>query len=288
MGDQGKYGYSLLNEELAKSVWDKIHNEFKFVPVYTAESYQWISLPVPFKFYQLDQSVTGTHWDRMMNSLFVQLGSSELYALNWQHDSFVFAPRDHWKLVKEYHDDERDCNVYFPHYYPNGDYCFFVDPQWRYGLFGHPWLSQIAVFGEEFIGRIDIHAKGLGLSPVSEAGKSGSSNEERAKALIGELGFELDKIDKSRVIQLIEEELSQYREGSSEYIRLLCGYLYCLGDSSDAELLKKVKSGINFDVGCMIDQEWIDSLENGGIQDTATRSRETLISDFVSYYKDFK
>jgi phosphoribosylglycinamide formyltransferase-1 len=36
----------------------------------------------------------------------------------------------------------------------------------------------------------------------------------------------------------------------------------------------------------MIDQEWIDSLENGGIQDITTRPKESLISDFVRYYKN--
>ena len=88
-----------------------------------------------------------------------------------------------------------------------------------------------------------------------------------------------------RIKQLIEKELSQYQEGSSEYIRLLCGYLYCLGDRTDIELLKRVKHSINFDVESMIDQEWIDNLENGGVQDSVTRSRESLISDFVRYYK---
>lgn len=285
MTDMEKCGYSIMNKELEDSVWNKICSRFKFVPDHKAVPYPWIELPTPFKIYQLDFSAVGTHWDRLINSVFVQLGSSELYALDWQHDCFVFSPRDYWKLVKEYHDDVRDCNVYFPHYYPDGDYYFFVDPQWKYGMFGHPRLMQIAVFGEELIGHVDRHAKMLGLSQVSAAGIPELTNEQRAKTLIDEFGFDFDKIDKKRIIQLIEKELSQYQEGSSEYIRLLCGYLYCLGDRSDIELLKRVKHGINFDVECMIDQEWIDSLENGGVQDSVTRSREFLISDFVRYYK---
>lgn len=76
----------------------------------------------------------------------MQLGCNELYALDWQHDSFVFSPRDYQNLVKEYYDEERGCNVYFPNFYPDGDYYFFLDPEWRYGVFGHPWLKQIAVF----------------------------------------------------------------------------------------------------------------------------------------------
>lgn len=284
MTEPGKYGYTVMNKELEDSVRDKICNGFKFVPDHTDVPYPWIELPAPFKMYQLDFSAVGTHWDRLMNSLFIRLGSSELYALDWQHDCFIFPPRDHWKLVKEYHDEERICNVYFPHYYPDGDYYFFVDPKWKYGMFGHPWLMQIAVFGEELIRSVDLHAKMLGLNQTSAAARTELTNQQRAEALIDELGFDFDKIDKNRIRQLIEKELSDYQEGSSEYIRLLCGYLYCLGDRADIDLLKKVKHGIDFDVGCMIDQEWIDSLENGGVQDPNVRSRETLISDFVRYY----
>ena len=276
-----------LNKELEDSVWDKICNEFKFVPDCTTSSYSWIDLPSPCKTYMLDVSAVGTHWDRLMNSLFVHLGSSEMYALNWQHDCFVFAPRDYWKIDKEYYDDDRNCNVYFPNYYPDGEYHFFVDPQWKCGIFGHPWLMQIAVFGEELIERIDMHAQMLGLSAVSETETIELTNEQRAQALIEELGFDFDKIDKKRIVKLIEKELSDYHEGSSEYIRLLCGYLFCLGDESDVELLTRVKTGINFDVQCMIDQEWIDSLKNGGIQDASARSRESIISDFICYYSNY-
>jgi len=38
----------------------------------------------------------------------------------------------------------------------------------------------------------------------------------------------------------------------------------------------------------MIDQEWIESLKNGGIEEGNTRSRETLMDDFVSYYEKFE
>ena len=57
-------------------------------------------------------------------------------------------------------------------------------------------------------------------------------------------------------------------------------------DRSDIPLLKKAKYGINMDVGCMIDGEWIQSLENDGAVDEAhnLRSREELIKDFVRYY----
>jgi len=111
--------------------------------------------------------------------------------------------------------------------------------------------------------------------------------EELADKLAEELGFDFSKISKAHIIELIENEIVEHQnDESSEYIRLLCGYLFCIGDKSDISLLKKAKYGINMDVGCMIDGEWIQSLENDGAADEANnlRSRDELIKDFVSYY----
>ena len=113
------------------------------------------------------------------------------------------------------------------------------------------------------------------------------NNEQRAERLIDELGFDFGNISKSFIISLLESEIADYHEGSSEYIRLLCGYLYCLGDASDIPLLKKAKYGINMDVGCMVDGEWIQSLENGGVSEGNVRSRNEIISDFVFYYQNY-
>ena len=170
MTNKEKYGYSIMEADLEKSVWENIYNRFGFIPEHTASPYSWIKLPAPSVIYTLDLSAGGEVWNSIVNSLFVQLGNKELYALDWQHDCFVFSPEDYGKLVKEYQDDTRDCNVYFPDYYPNGDYHFFIDPDWQFGMFGHPWLNQIAVFGEDLIKLIDIHAKELGLSRIGIQG----------------------------------------------------------------------------------------------------------------------
>ena len=109
-------------------------------------------------------------------------------------------------------------------------------------------------------------------------------NEERAEALAKRLGFVFETISKAEIIRLLKAEIADFQEGSAEYIRLLCGYLFCLGDASDIPLLKQAKYSINMDVGCMVDLEWIQSLENGGKEDALTRSREELIEDFTAYY----
>lgn len=153
-----------MEEEMEKSVWETVFNRFAFVPQYTSSPYPWIGLPPPSVIYTLDLPADIDAWNSVVNSLFVQLGCPELYALDWQHDCFIFSPRDYGKLVKEYYDDTRESNVYFPDYYPDGDYHFFTDPKLRFGMFGHPWLKQIAVFGEDLIRLFDLNAEKLGLS----------------------------------------------------------------------------------------------------------------------------
>lgn len=114
------------------------------------------------------------------------------------------------------------------------------------------------------------------------------TNGQRAMEVIKKYGFDFNHIPKQEIIDLIQKEIASYQPGSSEYIRLLCGYLYCLGDISDVPLLEKAKYNINMDVGCMIDQEWIDSLKNGGIETQFTGTRQDIIDSFVSYYEAFQ
>ena len=112
-------------------------------------------------------------------------------------------------------------------------------------------------------------------------------NEKRAKEIIEKYGFDFDKIPKDEIRKLIEKEIADYVYGSSEYIRLLCGYLYCIGDKSDIPLLKRAKYDINMDVGCMIDIDWINSLENNGLEGEFIPEKKELVSEFVKYYTGF-
>lgn len=121
-----------------------------------------------------------------------------------------------------------------------------------------------------------------------ERGNICMTNEQRAEQIIKKYGFDFEKIPKEEIIELIQKEIMDYQAGSSEYIRLLCGYLYCIGDSSDVPLLEKAKYSINMDVGCMIDWEWIESLKNGGKKDENVNAREEIIDAFIFYYKDFE
>ena len=114
------------------------------------------------------------------------------------------------------------------------------------------------------------------------------TNEQRAEKLLQKYGFEFASILKREIRTLIEQEITEFQEGSSEYIRLLCGYLYCVGDVTDVPLLERAKYGINMDVGCMVDGEWIESLKNGGVADEYVNPRAVIMKNFVSYYENFE
>lgn len=104
------------------------------------------------------------------------------------------------------------------------------------------------------------------------------SSDERAENFLKRFGFDFDKIDKNEIISLINEEFERAVEerkrcfyDSSECLRVLCGYLFCLGDISDVPLLKKVKYKIDMDMGVAIDGIWIISLEKQWYKDERIR-----------------
>ncbi|MCM1315054.1 MAG: hypothetical protein NC205_02665 [Prevotella sp.] len=113
-------------------------------------------------------------------------------------------------------------------------------------------------------------------------------NLKRAEKLVKKYGFDFEKIPKSEITDLLETEIENYQEGSSEYIRLLCGYLFCIGDKTDIPLIEKAKYSINMDVGCMVDWEWLESLKNEGKETEYCWSRKKLIEIFIEYYTNFK
>jgi len=111
------------------------------------------------------------------------------------------------------------------------------------------------------------------------------NNEKRAKNVLERFGFDFKEEYRKEIKQLLEDEFDNYQEGSSEYLRVLCGFLFCIGNPNDVVLIEKIKQGINMDVGAMIDYEWIGSMK--GISRDDIRTREELLEDYISYYKSY-
>lgn len=135
-------------------IWNKICGDFHFNPVYKDCPESWILLPMPHKKYYLN-SVFTEEQEKIINSIFCRVNPKDMYALDWKHDCFIYNPCEKISLYYWFYDTERDCNVYFPSYYPDGDYHFFASLDWSMGLYGHPWKSEIIVVGERLIQEFD-------------------------------------------------------------------------------------------------------------------------------------
>lgn len=137
----------ILDENLYNNIWNQVYSKFGFPPR---------DKKIPFRFsidhkvYKL-KAVWNEEQELIVNEIFKRLGVEDIYALDWQHDCFEYNPREEIPLSYKYYDEERQCNVYFPSYYPNGDFHFFISKDWRYGMLGHPWRKEIYVFGKELI-----------------------------------------------------------------------------------------------------------------------------------------
>ena len=153
---------NIISDELTKELWDLIYDDFGFHPSFHDDGEEWISVPYENKRFRLDKVWTEEQ-EALINGFFENLVEGDMFALDWQHDCFAFSPREHIPFGFEYEDHERDCHVYFPTYYPNGDYHMFFDKEWKCGLLGHPWRNQIVVIGKQLISKFEENQSKLDL-----------------------------------------------------------------------------------------------------------------------------
>lgn len=154
----------ITDQKLYRSIWDKIYQDYRF----SAQSENWLRPDAAYDVYRL-----GALWDEMqertVNQILCRTVATEMYALDWQHDCFLFRPDEYIPYGYQYDDRARDCTVYFPSYYPDGDYHFFVSTDWTAGLFGHPWRKELIVTGDAL--RREI-AKATAALNLEKAGKA--------------------------------------------------------------------------------------------------------------------
>ena len=151
----------IKNKDLYRTIWDKIYSDYSFHPS-TGSHGKWLKPEGVFRKYKLGK-IWNEEQEAVINSILCEVIGKEMYALDWQHDCFLFDPNERILTGFEYYDDARKCNVYFPEYYPNGDYHFFVSKNWTFGLYGHPWRKELIVVGEELISAIEKNCFELGL-----------------------------------------------------------------------------------------------------------------------------
>ncbi|GKW44564.1 DUF2716 domain-containing protein [Planococcus sp. NCCP-2050] len=137
-------------------IWDRIYRDFKFKP--STSIFPSFQVPHPFITYDIsdylrDSIDLDTYDDLEEQALdaFKEITSVDEYilALDWQHESYWVNPR------LEFEKDE--FGEWTIPIFPNGDYYFFIQKNFKWGYLGHPWEKSITIFGEELINAFDEH-----------------------------------------------------------------------------------------------------------------------------------
>lgn len=144
-------------------IWDWIYKNLNFSPsVYKehdfADGYPF-QIPFVHTIYGIDR-MNNLQLDIMDDVVEQALLNAtkegkRLYALDWQHSGFLYNPRIEDEKKSAWVDDinlpNGGYNAFFPCFYPDGDYYFFIDEHLEFGYLSHPWRKEVWIFGEALV-----------------------------------------------------------------------------------------------------------------------------------------
>ncbi|MFD0048180.1 DUF2716 domain-containing protein [Actinomycetes bacterium NPDC127524] len=143
-----------LSEQESDQVWDKIHRDFTFKPSTT--KFPSFKAPVPFIKYDISgfygESADLDAYDDLEEKALIAfkeitLVDEYILALDWQHECYWVNPRLEFER-----DEFGEWNIPI---FPNGDYYFFIQKDFKWGFLGHPWEKSITIFGKDLIEAFD-------------------------------------------------------------------------------------------------------------------------------------
>ena len=148
----------LLDRETSIAVWDRVYQTFHFCPS-TNTSVVPFSIALPHVVYDIcgTSKSRPDQFDQLITAAFIRctLPGERLYAMDWQHSSFLFDPRIPEQMCLQYVEDTRcfsgGYHAFFPDYFPDGDYYFFIDEQFRFAYLSYPWRQEVWIAGEILI-----------------------------------------------------------------------------------------------------------------------------------------
>jgi len=137
-------------------IWDRIYRDFKFEP--SISKFPSFQVPHPFVTYDISNcfgdSVDLDAYDDLEEKAidaFKETTSVDEYilALDLHHECYRVNP--HLEFEKD------EFGEWTIPIFPNGDYYFFIQKDFKWGYLGHPWERSITIFGEELINAFDKH-----------------------------------------------------------------------------------------------------------------------------------
>ncbi|MDE5835051.1 MAG: DUF2716 domain-containing protein [Ruminococcus sp.] len=158
----------LLNKKQYNYIWNKIDIELKFYPNcnYRGHSFN-VKLPFeinrPYVVYDIENMTDEqlSIMDDIIRECFIEITdkNDRIYAIDWQHAGFIYNPRN-------LNEQKGENGRFFPCFYPDGDYYFFISKDFRFGYLGHPWRQEVWIFGTDLINNISGKAHLLGWNEL--------------------------------------------------------------------------------------------------------------------------
>ncbi|WP_218058164.1 DUF2716 domain-containing protein [Streptomyces sp. Wb2n-11] len=152
-------------------VGDRCYEDFLFRP--SMSSFTWPAIEEPvasvtWSLAALDDDPSYERLDRLVAVVEQGLSScggptDTLFALDWQHTSYRFAPQEVGGLGQR---------VWPLSPYPGGDCCIFIAEDFRFGSFGHPWEESLRLFGGELLDIASTEVDKVLDPPVRRSGKA--------------------------------------------------------------------------------------------------------------------
>lgn len=144
-------------------IWSRIYRDIKFKP--SMSIFPSFQVPTPFISYDISEylidsrdldagSIELDAYDNLEEKALdafkeLTLVGECMLALNWEHECYWVNPR--LEFVKN------EFGEWTIPIFPNGDYYFFIEKDFKWGYLGHPWEKSITVFGKELINAFDKH-----------------------------------------------------------------------------------------------------------------------------------
>ena len=139
-------GWKECSGDPENRVWRRFSKAFEFLP--STRDFPGIKERSPGRTYQLpryDSMDEAAVW-RAFTKVFRRLHrrGQTVYALDWQHTCYTvdFSAVDAGCCVSPM---------------PNGDYHIFLEEEFRYGWFGHPWEWTVHVWGRPLLAALRAH-----------------------------------------------------------------------------------------------------------------------------------
>lgn len=163
--------YSILGDEECRQIWDRINTELQFQPSIRVSQAPF-RLPEPWVVHDLTYFPVDQRYEdfsaAVVQALADCLGEDDwIYALDWHHSCFRYDPwrpiSKHVQWVEDTRYNGGGYNAYFPDFYPDGDYYFFVQRDLNWGYLGHPWRRELWLFGAPLIEALSSRLEALGF-----------------------------------------------------------------------------------------------------------------------------